>query len=380
MVQPALDAFKIRWESTQPVFYAYYKKEWLCKSSLWISVYRGVDVPTTTGALEAYHGVIKLLFMNTRRRMANRRLDWLVYTILHRIVPYYVRHHVGNTRVADERDLMEFVHGRLREECASAAEVAQPGALVPARTSAARTAAAAQRGTAHREATLEKHAAQLLELVRQAAALGHGVEAHATALRAIKAAKISMGQLIAGTSVGGTLLPVAGDDHQQRRRPREFGGGLGSSPKRKKKVDSTPPVQQLLRNKQAGKQRKAKSVRQQLMGHGAAQRPPQCTPQCTPQRTPQRTPQPSPLQRTPPALPGASAPRATPVPREPNAAAAAPRVTPVHAAAPPPFALAAHRFVTPPPALGTMSAQQRWQLEKGRAAGKRARLDYGDEV
>jgi hypothetical protein len=67
-VERKLAEFKTAYEKREPGFYAYFEKEWLAagKHKLWIAVYRGDDCPTTTGALEAYHGVIKLLFTSTR--------------------------------------------------------------------------------------------------------------------------------------------------------------------------------------------------------------------------------------------------------------------------------------------------------------------------
>jgi len=67
-VLPALDAFKAKYAKAEPAFYDYFQKEWLAnlKYKKWIAFYRGDDCPTTTSALEAYHGVIKLLFTCTR--------------------------------------------------------------------------------------------------------------------------------------------------------------------------------------------------------------------------------------------------------------------------------------------------------------------------
>jgi hypothetical protein len=141
-VERKLEEFKTAYETRAASFYTYFQKEWVaaCKYKLWIATYRGDDCPTTTSALEAYHGVIKLLFTSTRcaaqgftirvlqsgfykrnvfrptrrrRRRANRRLDWLVYTIMERIVPYFFRKYARNTRDQDECDLMAYVHTRI---------------------------------------------------------------------------------------------------------------------------------------------------------------------------------------------------------------------------------------------------------------------------
>ena len=37
--------------------------------------------------------------------MANRRLDWLVYTIMERIVPYYIRKYRHKVEETDEADI-----------------------------------------------------------------------------------------------------------------------------------------------------------------------------------------------------------------------------------------------------------------------------------
>lgn len=65
---PALAAFKAKWQNDAPEFFAYFDKEWIAaqKFRMWIAAYRGPDVPNTTGALESYHGVIKLLFASSR--------------------------------------------------------------------------------------------------------------------------------------------------------------------------------------------------------------------------------------------------------------------------------------------------------------------------
>ena len=62
-----LKAFKDKWALKQPKFYAYFDKEWLAqlKYKDWIRGYRE-GAPNTTGMLESYHGVIKMLFTTTR--------------------------------------------------------------------------------------------------------------------------------------------------------------------------------------------------------------------------------------------------------------------------------------------------------------------------
>jgi len=50
----------------QDSFCAYFDKEWLPKYEMWVAAYRAEGVPTTTGALESYHGVIKMLFLSSR--------------------------------------------------------------------------------------------------------------------------------------------------------------------------------------------------------------------------------------------------------------------------------------------------------------------------
>lgn len=62
---PAIDAFKARFVA-QDSFCAYFDKEWLPKYEMWVAAYRAEGVPTTTGALESYHGVIKMLFLSSR--------------------------------------------------------------------------------------------------------------------------------------------------------------------------------------------------------------------------------------------------------------------------------------------------------------------------
>ena len=62
------------------------------------------------------------------RRMANRRLDWLVYTIMERIVPYYVRKYVQKERKTDTSDLMAYIHELRATEAAAAATAAEPAA------------------------------------------------------------------------------------------------------------------------------------------------------------------------------------------------------------------------------------------------------------
>lgn len=67
-VPQALEDFKAKWKTEAPAFYAYFEKEWLAqlKYKMWIAAFRDRDTPNTTGPLESYHGVIKLLFTNTR--------------------------------------------------------------------------------------------------------------------------------------------------------------------------------------------------------------------------------------------------------------------------------------------------------------------------
>ena len=64
----ALPEFKAKWSAAAPKFYTYFDKEWVAarKFVKWIAAFRDPDTPNTTSALEAYHGVIKLLFASTR--------------------------------------------------------------------------------------------------------------------------------------------------------------------------------------------------------------------------------------------------------------------------------------------------------------------------
>jgi hypothetical protein len=68
-VAPRLEKFKQTFAKSAPEFYAYFDKQWVAaqKFRLWIAAYRDLTIcPTTTSAIEAYHGTIKLLFTNTR--------------------------------------------------------------------------------------------------------------------------------------------------------------------------------------------------------------------------------------------------------------------------------------------------------------------------
>ena len=68
-VAPRLEKFKQTFAKSAPEFYAYFDKQWVAaqKFRLWIAAYRDLTLcPTTTSAIEAYHGTIKLLFTNTR--------------------------------------------------------------------------------------------------------------------------------------------------------------------------------------------------------------------------------------------------------------------------------------------------------------------------
>ncbi len=61
---PALLAsFTAQWQTAEPSFCDYFEREWLPKAELWVTAYRGPNVPTTNNALESYHGVTKQLFV-----------------------------------------------------------------------------------------------------------------------------------------------------------------------------------------------------------------------------------------------------------------------------------------------------------------------------
>jgi hypothetical protein len=285
-VERKLEEFKAAYETRAASFYKYFQKEWVaaCKYKLWIATYRGDECPTTTGALEAYHGVIKLLFTSTRcvarvlqsgfynqgftirvlqraatacsaarsrrRRMANRRLDWLVYTIMRHIVPYFVRNNARNNHDKDERDKMAYVHAMQAAQVSAEAEAAVAEeadcAYTPASEEVQVVAAPREQlwRAENTAADIVALRAQVLEAHAAARAAGKGMAALADEKESLQRLLLKMQMTTAGTSSAEALLPNPGDNHQTRSDPRALGGtggkkrradgdGRGAAPKRK---------------------------------------------------------------------------------------------------------------------------------------------------
>lgn len=70
----------------------YIKKEWVKKLPLWVKgSLKDIDHSNayTNAAIEAYHRVLKDLHLKGRKRLAGRRLDWLIDCLLSHIINHY---------------------------------------------------------------------------------------------------------------------------------------------------------------------------------------------------------------------------------------------------------------------------------------------------
>jgi hypothetical protein len=199
--------------------------------------------------------------------MANRRLDWLVYTIMHHIVPYYVRNNARNTHDKDVRDMMAYVHAMRDAEAEAAADEADDtcvGApeeehVVPApRTQQWRSENLAEDIVTLRAQVLEAHAA--------ARAAGKGQAAMADEKQSLQRLLLKIAKTTAGVAPAEPLVPNAGDNRQTRKDPRVLGGaGGGGGKKRRPSGDgeAPSPKRKLLPNNSARK-KKPKQLRAQL--------------------------------------------------------------------------------------------------------------------
>ena len=104
--------------SGNKAFAAYWKKQWMGETELWMlsarNGLRGEDemkVETTTGRVERYHGTLKQLFLNQAKgRIKQRRMDWLIYMLVEKVLPYYAQDQKIE-RIKEEQT-QKFTHGR----------------------------------------------------------------------------------------------------------------------------------------------------------------------------------------------------------------------------------------------------------------------------
>ena len=72
-------------------FMEYFQREWAKKTTMFIRAFRryphaGAD---TSGAIEAYHAVIKVRFLSDKTIKAGRRIDWLLNKLLEQVIIMY---------------------------------------------------------------------------------------------------------------------------------------------------------------------------------------------------------------------------------------------------------------------------------------------------
>jgi len=191
--------------------------------------------------------------------MANRRLDWLIYTILHHIVPYYMRKHGRNAWRDEQRNLTAFCQSGLL----AVALLAPPGA-VAAPANPVRVAA----GLAHAERAqselLDAQLASFASKLAEARAAGIGSAALANTAGLLKSALISVELAMArGAAASTPLVPVPGGNSLVRADPAVLGGSApsGSQRKRARAEGQAPP---LVAVKKAGRTPKPKGLGAQL--------------------------------------------------------------------------------------------------------------------
>ena len=201
------------------------------------------------------------------RRMANRRLDWLIYTIMERIVPYYVRKYVRRERKTCTSDLMAYIH-ELRAADVAAAATSQPAA----RPAAAVRAPRARPIAAPKRVDLAGLWAELQAALSAAHDAGVGAAADADASgflkNAIYAAQCKVAE--AGAAAPQPLLKNPGDDSLVCGVPAALGGNRG---KKRSRAQSKPaaadggdaPPQKLLPANVPGKAKKPKPLHAQLL-------------------------------------------------------------------------------------------------------------------
>jgi len=187
--------------------------------------------------------------------MANRRLDWLVYTIFKRIVPYYTRNYARNTRDQDECDMQEYAHHVLdEEELAGPSTTARAHPPIPLAPRAPRSEVSHARA----EETLDKLMERMRTAVDVAKAEGRGAAALSAAITFVRRAAIKVE--MAGLSlVANPLVANGGDNSTKRKEP----AALGGAGKRRRTAGSVPVVK-LVPNAASGRARKPKALRKQL--------------------------------------------------------------------------------------------------------------------
>ena len=210
--------------------------------------------------------------------MANRRLDWLVYTIMHRIVPYYVRNLARNTRDQDECDMMAHVHATLADDDdddgMAASDAAPPRAGPPAAPRAPRSqlwrVAVANK-------TIADLVAELLSSVQEVSAAGYMQGATAEAATYLRRGIAAVKGVAHGAPP--TFLSNAGDNLTERKDPpalkERARGGKGKRTGAAAAEPGEAPAKcvKLLPNKATGGKAKPKQLLAQLKATPGAPSP-----------------------------------------------------------------------------------------------------------
>ena len=205
--------------------------------------------------------------------MANRRLDWLVYTIMHRIVPYYARKVARQARSADITHLMAYIHASV---VSTAATETSPE---PATRRAMALGPRARPAVVPPSVDLDALLAELRQSLAAAAEAGAGPAAVEQAARQIKVAILGANELAAGTAHTAQLIANCGDNSLLRKEPAQLGGGSKARGKRGRKpgagadADGVEPAALLPAAASGGKAKKPKTLRGQLMAMPRAPSP-----------------------------------------------------------------------------------------------------------
>ncbi|BDA47435.1 hypothetical protein COCOBI_10-2830 [Coccomyxa sp. Obi] len=85
------EAFCMKW-AAQDTFIQYFRTEWMPKLEMVVQLFRDIaGCPiNTTSHIEGWHSTLKLTFLSGKRRLTNRRLDWLLWTLQSRVTEHFV--------------------------------------------------------------------------------------------------------------------------------------------------------------------------------------------------------------------------------------------------------------------------------------------------
>lgn len=253
------NAFMVKWETTEPTFVTYVRKEWADKLHLWVIIGRKTEFSdenvTTSSAIERYHGVMKANELGVKARLRGRRIDWLIYTLLERVAVRYIHRRLMNInrawlmgKISDISDASHsdrsFDHDGSAEICAHDCEEAsalQVPTMLPVQV----------------RSDLPKAADQVLVGAEDLAALHVAIEdlraamTRAKSKKGIRRATISVQRAISYLNEDDHVLsstPFApflaneGDDSLKRQDPAIFGGARSGKRQKMKVSANAPPV------------------------------------------------------------------------------------------------------------------------------------------